>query len=232
MLAERAGGAGMVEISEDPREKKMSSQNRHVPMRALTRSVFVRVELHFNLTGANLNKMEVLQHLGSRIPMVSFQDFLDYFAPPQPDFDLNAVFRSLKFGSEPVLTSENRWSKFPTDPKDSPDSENGASSPMPEIFTKVVVTIIASSGGRLREENRTVDFLQNPNSAPESDETVTQRCSESKPDGYLVLKDQNKGISKTGKRGDILWADIALSCEYYQNDSDGDYSDVRINQEF
>ena len=225
MLAERAGGAGMVEISEDPREKKMSSQNRHVPMRTLTRSVFVRVELHFNLTGANLNKMEVLQHLGSHIPMVSFQDFLDYFAPPQPDFDLNAVLRSLKFGSKPVLTFENRSSKFPTDPKDSPDSENGASSPMPEIFKNVVDTIIANSGGRLRAENRTVDFLQNPSLAP----TSTERCSESKPDGYLVLKDRNRGMSKTGNKENILWADIALSCEYKRKDGDEDFNDVHIH---
>ena len=59
---------------------------------------------------------------------------------------------------------------------------------MPEIFTKVLVVlvvIVANSGGKLKEDNRTLDFLQNPSQAPTSDE----RHNESRPDGYLVLKD-------------------------------------------
>jgi hypothetical protein len=54
---------------------------------------------------------------------------------------------------------------------------------MPEIFTKVVVAIVANSGGKLKEDNRTVDFLQNPSLAP----TSAERDNESRPDGYLVL---------------------------------------------
>ena len=174
--------------------------------------------------------MEVLQDLGSCIPMVSFQDFLDYFAPPQPNFDLNATIatlQSLKLGSEPgVLTSEDRWSKFSNDSNDSIESENSVFSSMPEIFTKVVVAVVANSGGRLRTENRTVDFLQNPSLAP----TYTDRCDESKPDGYMVLKGRNNVISKPGE--DILWADIALSCEYRQEDGDEDLSDVCTHEKF
>ena len=158
--------------------------------------------------------------------MIPLQDFLDYLAPPQPDFDLNATIQSLKLGSEPVSTSSNRWSIFPKASKDSQDSEDGVFSLMPEIFTKVVVAIVANSGGRLKEENCTIDFLQNPNLAP----TSTERCNESRPDGYLVLKDRNKRMSKIGKRENILWADIALLCEYKRKDSEKDLDDVRIHQ--
>jgi hypothetical protein len=89
---------------------------------------------------------------------------------------------------------------------------------MPEIFTKVVVAIVANSSGKLKEDNRTVDFLQNPSQAP----TSVERHNESRPDGYLVLKH--------GKKEDILWADIVLSCEYKRNDGDDDLDDVRIHQ--
>ena len=97
---------------------------------------------------------------------------------------------------------------------------------MPEIFTKVVAAIVANSHGRLSEENRTIDFLQNPIRAPESDD----RDDESRPDGYFVLKHRNKVMSEDGKREDILWADIVLSCEYKQKDHYLD--DVRIHQGF
>jgi hypothetical protein len=66
---------------------------------------------------------------------------------------------------------------------------------MPDIFTKVVAAVAANSGGRLKEENRTVDFLQNPSRAP----TSADRCNESRPDGYMVLKDRNKEMSKIGR---------------------------------
>ena len=170
--------------------------------------------------------MSVLHGLGPCIPMIPVQAFLDYLSPPQPDFDLNATIQSLKLGSDPVLTSSNRWSRFPKAPKDSQGSEDGVFGPMSEIFTKVVVTIVANSSGRLREENCTIDFLQNPNLALAS----TERCDESRPDGYLVLKDRNKRMSTSGMIEDILWADIVLSCEYKREDGDEDLDDVRIHQ--
>ena len=153
--------------------------------------------------------------------MIPFQTFLDYLAPPQPDFDLNATMRSLKLGPGPVFTSSNRWSKFSEPPMDPQGPEDGIFSPMPEIFTKVVVAIVANSGGKLKEDKRTVDFLQNPSRAP----TSAERDDSSRPDGYLVLKD---GIR--GKKEDILWADIVLSCEYKSNDEDDDLDDVRTHQ--
>jgi hypothetical protein len=104
---------------------------------------------------------------------------------------------------------------------DSQSLEDGVFSPMPEIFTKVVVAIVANSGGKLKEDKRTVDFLQNPSPAP----TSAERDNESRPDGYLVLKD---GIR--GEKDDISWADIVLSCEYKPKDEDYDLDDVRIHQ--
>jgi hypothetical protein len=170
--------------------------------------------------------MYVLNNLGSCIPMVPFQTFLDYLAPPQPEFDLDATLQSLKLGPEPALTSSNRWSNFPKAQEDSQSSEDGLFSLLPDIFTKVVVAVAANSGGRLREENRTVDFLHNPSLAP----TSIEARNESKPDGYLVLKDRNKRMSTDSRGEDILWADIALSCKYNWKNDDEDLYDVCIHQ--
>jgi hypothetical protein len=137
-----------------------------------------------------------------------------------PDFDLNATMQSLKLGSETVLTSSNRWSKFSKAAKDSQGSDGGASSPMPEIFMKVVSAIVANSGGKLEEDKRTVDFLQNP-----SPVSSAERDNESRPDGYLVVKDRKNAMLKDGKKEHIHWADIALSCEYKKEDG-GDELDL------
>jgi hypothetical protein len=163
--------------------------------------------------------------MGSGIPMIPFLTFLDHLAPPQPDFDLNATIQSLKLGAEPVLTSSNRWTKFAKAPKDSQCSDDGVS-PIPEIFTNVVGAIVSNSDGKLEEDKRTVDLLQNPSRAP-----LAERDNESRPDGYLVLKNRDKVI-KDGEKEDIRWADIALSCEYkWENDDDDIGMDVvRIHQ--
>jgi hypothetical protein len=167
-----------------------------------------------------------VQDLGPYVPIIPFQTFLDYLAPPQPHFDIDGTMQSLKSGSEPILTSSDRWSKFPKTPKDSQGSEDGVFSPMPEIFTKVVVAIVADSDGKLKEDMRTVDFLQNPSQVT----TSADRHNESRPDGYLVLKDRTKEMLKDGEKEDICWADIALSCEYKREDGGNDSDDVRIHQ--
>jgi hypothetical protein len=97
---------------------------------------------------------------------------------------------------------------------------------MPDIFSKVVAAVVANSHGKLRDEDRTIDFLQNPSRAPP---TSTERDNESRPDSCFLLKDRNIVMSKDGKREDILWDDVALSCEYKRNDSDADLENVRIH---
>ena len=49
-------------------------------------------------------------------------------------------------------------------------------------------------------------------------------------DLLLMQKDRNKEMSKERKSEDILWADIALSCEYKWKDGDMDLDDVCIHQ--
>jgi hypothetical protein len=158
--------------------------------------------------------MAVILDLGSYVPMISFEDFMKYLAPPQPDFDVDATTRSL-----PVLAPPNRRSKFL---KASKDSQGSKDSTVPEIFTKVVAAVVANSHGKLTEEDRTIDFLQNPSRAP----TSTERHDDSRPDGYFVLKHRDKVMSKDGKREDICWDDIALSYEYKRNDGDDDLDDL------
>ncbi len=170
-------------------------------------------------------RVAILLDLGLYIPMISFEDFLKYLAPPQPDFDLEATTRSLKLRSDPVLASRNRRSKFLKASKDSQGSKDRVFSPVPEIFTKVVAAVVANSHGKLTEENRTIDFLQNPSRAP----TSTERHDDSRPDGYFVLKHRDKVMSKDGEREDIRWDDIALSCEYKIEDGNDDLDDVSFH---
>ena len=170
--------------------------------------------------------LAALLSLGSCVPMIPFQTFLDHLAPPQPDFDLDATMTSLRSGSELALTSSTRWSKFADAPNDSQDSEDEVYSQMPDIFTNVMLAIVTSSGGKLADHKRTVDFLQNPSQAP----TSGDRGNKSRPDGYLVLRDRHKMMSKDGKEENILWGDIALSCEHKRNDTWFDINDVGIHR--
>ena len=171
--------------------------------------------------------MAVLLDLGSYIPMITFMDFLEYLAPPQPNFDLGATMQSLKSGAKPALTPSNRWSMFHNVPKGS-RKEDKFFSPIPEIFSEleVVATIVANSLGELKEEYRTIDFLQNPSRAPTS---AAERRNESRPDGYFVLKHRDK-VMLPDETEDIHWADIALSCEYKLEDGGNELDDVRIHQ--
>jgi hypothetical protein len=41
-------------------------------------------------------RLAVLEDLGSSVPMIPFQTFMDHLAPPQPDFDLDKTMISLK----------------------------------------------------------------------------------------------------------------------------------------
>jgi hypothetical protein len=168
-------------------------------------------------------RMVVLRDIGDNVPMIPILTFLEKLAPLQPNFDLIATMESLRSGFEPALTRSNRWSKFAKAPKDNPDNEDTVFSPMPEIFTKVVAAIAASSKGRLNKAACTVDFLQKPNHAPIS----AGRPNESRPDGYLVLKNRSNQASNDEN---IQWAEIALSCEYKKRDIARELNDVRIHQ--
>ena len=173
-------------------------------------------------------RLAVLRDVGEDIPEISLEKFLKFFAPAKPDFNLHATMRSLKSGTDPVLSPSDRWTDFIKTPKDSPNQEDKVFSPMPNIFTKVVAAIITNSDGNLNTDSCTVDLLQNPTQAP----TSAERHNETKPDGYLVLKKRIKAMSKDLKKEDIRWADIVLSCEYKRKDGPNDLDDVRIHQDF
>ena len=162
-------------------------------------------------------ELRVLEDLGSCIPEIPFQTFLDHLAPPKPDFDIDAPMKSLKSARPSIITASDRWTMFDKVPKDQDCSEDAAFKPIPEIFAKVVEAIIANSHAKLTKHDRSIDFLQNPNRAP----TSTERHNASRPDGYLLVKNR--------KPGPVLWADVVLSCEYKRKDGDEELDDVSIH---
>jgi hypothetical protein len=202
----------------------MSSPNPQSPPREqveLSHESPVRVKnVHSNPSYQNDQledaRLAVLDDLGSRIPEIPFQTFLDHLAPPQPDFDLEATIRSLKSAS--ILTALDWWTAFDQAPKDRDCSEEAAFKPIPEIFTKVVDKIVANSQSKLTKDDRSTDFLQNPSRAP----TSAERHNASRPDGYLLVKDR--------KQGGVSWDDVVVSCEYKRKDGDEELDDVGISQ--
>jgi hypothetical protein len=163
-------------------------------------------------------KLAVLEDLGPDIPQITVQAFMDFLAPPQPEFDLEATMETLK--ARGILTALGRWKAFNTEPKRQTGGEDAIFKPMEDIFNGVVDAIIANSNSKLTADNCSVDFLQNPYMAPES----THRHNATKPDGYILVKDRLKSKS-------VSWVDIVLSCEYKRKGGVDDFVDVCILQE-
>jgi hypothetical protein len=142
---------------------------------------------------------------------------MDFLAPPQPEFDVEATMETLKFSG--ILTAADRWKAFDTEPKDQHGREDAIFKPIPEIFDKIVDAIIMNSNSTLTARDRSVDFLQNPTMAP----TSSERHNASRPDGYLLVKD--RALVER-----VSWADILLSCEYKREEGPEELDDVSIRQ--
>jgi hypothetical protein len=158
--------------------------------------------------------------LGQHVPEVTFQDFLDYLAPPQPTFNLEATMETLKADPEGIIPATGRWSTFDSDPKDQYKLEDVVFATMPNIFNTVVRAIIANSD--LTSTHVSVQFLQNPSMAP----TLGARQDATRPDSYLVLKERFQ-------EEHVSWDNILLSCEYKRMDGQNQLNDVsiRVNSE-
>jgi hypothetical protein len=58
---------------------------------------------------------------------------MDFLAPPQPEFDIEATMEKLK--TDPgILTASGRWKAFDKEPKDQSGREDAVFKPMPDIF--------------------------------------------------------------------------------------------------
>ena len=55
-------------------------------------------------------RFAVLEDLGSSIPEVSLQDFMQFLVPPQPQFDVVATMNMLK--SDVILSTSGQWMAF------------------------------------------------------------------------------------------------------------------------
>jgi hypothetical protein len=164
-------------------------------------------------------RLAVSEDLGSHIPQITRQDFMDFLAPPQPEFDIQATMEILKADPAGILTASGRWKAFDTEPKDQPGREDAIFKPMPYIFSKIVEAIIANSDSKLTASDCSVDFLQNPTMAPMS----SDRHNATRPDGYLLVKDRLQERT-------VSWADVLLSCEYKREEGDEELDDVSIHQ--
>jgi hypothetical protein len=159
--------------------------------------------------------MVVLEELGTRIPQITLQDFMDFLAPPQPEFDIEATMEKLKTSG--VLTALGRWKAFDKEPKDQSGREDVVFKPMSDIFNATVTAIIEDSNLNFTARDCALDFLQNPNITPKS----SDRGNTSKPDGYLLMKDRVR-------EDKVSWADVVLSCEYKREGGVEELDDVSI----
>jgi len=166
-------------------------------------------------------RLAVLEDLGSRVPEVTLQAFIDYLAPPQPNFDIKGTMERLKLDPAGILPASGRWAAFTDEPKHQVGKEDTIFEPMPDIFKKVVEAIIATSNSRLTSDDCTIDFVQNPSMAPMS----ADRTNATRPDGYMLMKNRQKG----GKSES--WSDVVLSSEYKPKDGDEQLDDVSASWE-
>jgi hypothetical protein len=158
-------------------------------------------------------RLVVLEELGPEVPQVTLDTFMDFLAPPKPDFDIEATMDLLN--SRGVFSPSGRWKEFTKEPKDQSGGEDKVFKPMTHIFDSVVDAIISTPNSRLTADNCLIDFLQNPTIAP----TSSERRNTAKPDGYFLLKDRSD-------KNTISWADVVLSCEYKLKGRREDLDDV------
>jgi hypothetical protein len=113
---------------------------------------------------------------------------MDFLAPPQPDFNIEATMKMLK-SNPAVITASGWWTVFDKEPTDQSGREDAVFKPLPDIFKKVVDAIIANLSSKLNEHDCSIDFLQNPNMALMS----ADRHNATRPDGYMALKSRSQG---------------------------------------
>jgi hypothetical protein len=165
-------------------------------------------------------RLDVLHDLGSAVPQVTLQTFMDFLAPPRPDFDIEATINELRSMPGGILSASGRWEAYNEEPKDQSGGEGAVFNPLTEIFNKIVAAVIASSNSKLTALDRSVEFAQNPSRAP----TSADRYNATRPDRYLLVKDRLD-------RETTSWADIVLSCEYKREDGMDQLDDVSILRE-
>jgi hypothetical protein len=101
------------------------------------------------------------------------ENFMDFLAPPQPDFDIDATMKTLN--SDPaVITASGWWTAFDKEPTSQSSREDAVFKPLPDIFKKVVDAIIMNSNSKLTKQDCSIDFLQNSNMATMSADRHTQ----------------------------------------------------------
>jgi hypothetical protein len=124
---------------------------------------------------------------------------MDFLAPPQPEFDIEATMQTLKIDPASIRSASCRWKVFDAEPKDQPGKEDAVFKLLPYVFNKIVDTLISNSNTKLTARDRSVKFFQNPNMAPMS----ADRHNATRPDGYMLAKDMFQ-------EGTVSWADVLL----------------------
>ncbi|KAF9802212.1 hypothetical protein IEO21_09942 [Rhodonia placenta] len=136
----------------------------------------------------------VMKDLGTTAPEVDADFFQTYLLPRLPvGVDINQVVNKL----HEKHIEGNRWMAFRKDPKNADGSENVCFKSL-----ETVAAAIAEVASTMTGKKQLLEFVQNPNDAPES----STRTSKSRPDGFF--------IRNSGPEGKFRWMDIALSAEY------------------
>jgi hypothetical protein len=66
--------------------------------------------------------MAVLEDLGSHVPETMLQTFMNFLAPPRPDYDINATMDILKSMPGGILSACGRWKALVEEPNDQSSS--------------------------------------------------------------------------------------------------------------
>ncbi|KAF9504560.1 hypothetical protein BS47DRAFT_1401281 [Hydnum rufescens UP504] len=67
----------------------------------------------------SLRKLDwMFYNLGSSVPQVTLQTFMEFLAPPQPDFDIDTTINALKLMPDGTFSASGQWKTFNEEPRD------------------------------------------------------------------------------------------------------------------
>ncbi|THG93527.1 hypothetical protein EW026_g7730 [Hermanssonia centrifuga] len=150
----------------------------------------------------------VCEEAGQSVPLVTVDYFLNSVAPGlRPEINVHAVLQKLRDHGDII---GDRWTLFPSDPKDSDEHENVTFKPFEELIQTI------ASASRCKSVHPTLQLINNPYACPES----SHRDNRSRPDSYAILTP-----GEDGSQDRPLWIDIGGTGEYKKGDAEKDRVD-------
>ena len=162
--------------------------------------------LPFQSNYVNNQRGAIIKDLGNGVSKGSLEYFKKILPPIRPEFDINKISSHLiKNGDLVQEEGIYVWKEFRMPTAATMTENQFFNKPLVNVFNIIRNAALETSSIRVAP---TVDMVTDGNNAPWS-----VNGSSAKPDGYLILKEDEKRIKKKRERK-ALWYNIAVSLEF------------------